>query len=63
MAVGPCLRPRPFHCSGQNPADHLQTNVVTVLAPSVAVKDPPLTGTAAVPAFRLSVDEVTYGMH
>ena len=41
----------------------MQTNVVTVVPASEAVKLPPLTGTAAVPAARLAPDEVTYVVH
>jgi hypothetical protein len=40
----------------------LQTNVVTVVAASEAVKIPPVTVTA-VPAARLALDDVTYGVH
>lgn len=41
--------------------DYLQTNVVTVAAASEAVKVPPATVTA-VPALRLSVADVTFGV-
>jgi hypothetical protein len=40
----------------------LQTNVVTVVAASEALKVPPLTVTA-VPALRLSLADVTFGVH
>ena len=40
----------------------MQTNVVTVVAASEAVKVPPVAVTA-VPAARLAADEVTYGVH
>jgi hypothetical protein len=43
-------------------ADYLQTNVVTVVAASEAVRVPPVTVTA-VPALRLSLAEVTFGVH
>jgi hypothetical protein len=39
----------------------LQTNVVTLVAPSEAVKVPPVTVTA-VPAVRSALDEVTFGV-
>ena len=41
---------------------YLQTNVVTVVAASEAEKPPPLTVTA-VPAVRLALDDVTFGVH
>ena len=40
---------------------YLQTNVVTVVAASEAVKLPPVTVTA-VPAVRLALDDVTFGV-
>ena len=47
---------------GYYPRGYLQTNVVTVVAASEAVKVPPVTVTA-VPAVRLSLDDVTFGVH
>ena len=41
---------------------YLQTNVVTVEAASEAVRMPPVTVTA-VPALRLSLADVTFGVH
>ena len=43
-------------------AGYLQTNVVTVWLAKEAVKLPPVTVTA-VPAFRLSLADVTLGVH
>ena len=62
-----CIRRRPLQRAAggiewaSRPACYLQTNVVTEVAPSEAVKVPPVTVTA-VPALRLSLAEVTLGV-
>ena len=50
------------HASRGDPA-YLQTKVVTVMGANEAANAPPVTGMAVVAALRLSLADVTFGVH